>query len=212
MARTRAASYDDQRERILQQAAALFARQGYSGTSMNAVAQACGVSKAALYHYVPDKSALLLQIALTHVARLEDLVQTVLAQELPARARLEALILQFVQEYANARHEHRVLTEDIKFLSPEEQQHVVLAQRRVVDAFAEAVVELQPHLAHHSLHKAVTMLLFGMINWMFTWLRPEGPLSHQAMAPVVCDLFFGGLAAVHPPDSFSPSLTTATRR
>ena len=41
------------------------------------------------------------------------------------------------------------------------------------------------------------MLLFGMINWMFTWLKPRGRrLTHADMAPIVCDLFFGGLGAV----------------
>ena len=37
------------------------------------------------------------------------------------------------------------------------------------------------------------MLLFGMINWMFTWMRPDGELDYDAMAPVVADLFLGGL-------------------
>jgi TetR/AcrR family transcriptional regulator len=40
------------------------------------------------------------------------------------------------------------------------------------------------------------MLLFGMMNWLFTWLRPDGALTHEAMSTVVADLFFGGLAAV----------------
>jgi hypothetical protein len=41
------------------------------------------------------------------------------------------------------------------------------------------------------------MLLFGMINWMFTWLKPkDGALTHADMAPVVADLFFGGLPGV----------------
>ena len=40
------------------------------------------------------------------------------------------------------------------------------------------------------------MLLFGMINWTFTWLRRDGPLSHETLAPVVTALFFGGLPAV----------------
>ena len=43
------------------------------------------------------------------------------------------------------------------------------------------------------------MLLFGMMNWMFTWLRPDGTLDHEAMAPVVADLFLGGLPAVQTP-------------
>jgi TetR/AcrR family transcriptional regulator len=41
------------------------------------------------------------------------------------------------------------------------------------------------------------MLLFGMVNWMFTWMKPDGALSHETMAPIVADLFLGGLAAVH---------------
>ena len=51
MPRGRAAGYDDQREMILARAAELFARSGYPATSMNQVAEACGLSKAALYHY-----------------------------------------------------------------------------------------------------------------------------------------------------------------
>jgi hypothetical protein len=38
-----------------------------------------------------------------------------------------------------------------------------------------------------------------MINWMFTWLKPGGELSHAAIAPIVADLFLGGLPAVKPP-------------
>ena len=196
MGRPRAATYDDQRERILRQAAELFALHGYGGTSMNEVAQACGVSKAALYHYVRDKSELLMLIALTHVGRLEQLTAEVLDRDLPAPERLRQLILRFVDEYAGSRHEHRVLTEDVKFLEPEEQRRVLAAQRRVVAAFAEVVQELRPELAQAGLHKALTMLLFGMINWMFTWLRPAGALSHAQMGQMVAELFFGGLQAV----------------
>ena len=50
MPRGRSATYDDQRELILAQAAQLFARSGYPATSMNQVAEACGLSKATLYH------------------------------------------------------------------------------------------------------------------------------------------------------------------
>jgi TetR/AcrR family transcriptional regulator len=35
-----------------------------------------------------------------------------------------------------------------------------------------------------------------MINWTFTWLRPDGTLSYAALGEMVADLFFGGLPAV----------------
>lgn len=202
MARPRSAGYDDQRDQILAEAAALFAQQGYTATSMNQVAAACELSKAALYHYVRDKHALLALVAEAHVKRLEAVVDEVLADRLPPEARLNELIVRFVREYANAQNEHRVLTEDVKFLEDAEREQVLAIERRVVNAFADTVAAVRPALKPAEMHKPLTMLLFGMINWMFTWLKPaeDGQrLSHEDMAPMVAELFFGGLGAVSLP-------------
>jgi AcrR family transcriptional regulator len=196
MARGRAPTYDSQREQILAQAAALFARKGYPGTSMNEVAEACGVSKPTLYHYVRDKHQLLALITQGHIDRLEAVVHEVAQQKLAPEPRLRRLILRFVEEYADAKNAHRALTEDVRFLEPADRERVLAGERRVVAAFAEAVAALRPGIAAAALDKPLTMLLFGMINWMFTWMRPGGALTHADMAPIVADLFFGGLAAV----------------
>jgi AcrR family transcriptional regulator len=196
MARGRAASYHTQREDILTRAAELFALRGYAGTSMNDVAGACGISKPALYHYVKDKSQLLGEIASSHVTRLQHLVDEVQSLKLPPEDCLRQLIERFVREYAGARHAHRVLTEDIKFLEVQEQQRLLGQQREVVAGFAKAVQQARPELSKTDLGTPLTMLLFGMMNWMFTWLRPDGSLSHEQMGPVVADLFLGGLGAV----------------
>lgn len=198
MPRGRAPGYDAQREDILAHAAALFARQGYPGTSMNEVARACGMSKAALYHYVRDKYRLLVEIAEDHVTHLVALVEEIEAEGLAPAARLRRLIERFVREYASAQNAHRVLTEDVRFLDEPDRERVLSAERRVIAAFAAAIGAIRPDLQAARLDKPLTMLLFGMINWMFTWMRPDGELTHEAMAPVVADLFFGGLPAVHP--------------
>ena len=65
--------------------------------------------------------------------------------------------------------------------------------------FAAAVAALRPDLKQAALAKPLTMLLFGMINWMFTWMKPDGALDHEALAPIVADLFLGGLPAVRLP-------------
>jgi AcrR family transcriptional regulator len=197
MARARAATYDDQRTLILARAAELFARRGYTAASMNEVAAACAVSKATLYHYVRDKHALLAQIAAEHVARLEALVREVKAERLAPAAELDALIRRFTAAYADAQHEHRVLTEDVKFLHDPERAAVEGGQRRVVAAFAAAIARVRPDLA--SLATPLAMLLFGMINWTFTWMKPGGTLTHRTLAPIVSELFFGGLPAVSAP-------------
>jgi AcrR family transcriptional regulator len=177
MARTRAATYDDQRALILRRAAELFARRGYTAASMNDVAAACAVSKSTLYHYVRDKPALLAQIAGEHVARLEALVAAVHAERLPPAAELDALIRRFTAAYADAQHEHRVLTEDVKFLHETERTRIEAGQRRVVAAFAAAIGRVRPDVA--ALATPLAMLLLGMINWTFTWMKPDGALTHD---------------------------------
>jgi AcrR family transcriptional regulator len=199
MGRGRHASYDDQRGMILQRAAELFARGGYPGTSMNQVAQACGLSKATLYHYYRDKYALLVSIADGHVTRLQGIVGAALAEDATPQGQLRALIRRLVEAYAHAQNEHRVLTEDVKFLQPAERDRILAKERELVAAFARVVVALRPDLQQAALAKPLTMLLFGMVNWMFTWMQPHGALAYEDIAPVVADLFLGGLPAVQMP-------------
>lgn len=197
MARPRAANYEDQRAQIVAAAAREFAQRGYTAATMNEIAAASGVSKATLYHYYPSKPALLEHIVRAHVARLEALVDEVAALRLEAPAHLRELITRFMQAYAGAGHEHRVLTEDVKFLDAKARRVVEDGERRVVQAYAQAVAAAHPALPAR-LHKPLAMLLFGMINWTFTWLDDEGPVTHAELGQVVADLFFGGVGAVAP--------------
>ena len=205
MARTRAPNYDIQKEAILSSAAELFARSGYQGTSMNDVAEGSGLSKATLYHYYRDKDELLVSIAAGHVTKLVELVRSVEVDSLiQPTDRLEVLVTRFLTEYADARHSHRVLTEDVKFLPDDARRQIQELERTVVRGFADAITVRCPDLRSAKLDKPVAMLLFGMLNWMFTWLQPDGKLTHATIAPIVCDLFLHGLAGIRVPRELKP--------
>jgi hypothetical protein len=93
-----------------------------------------------------------------------------------------------------------VLTDDVRFLEEADRERVLDQEREVVAGFARAVSALRPGAPSDDLAKPLTMLLFGMINWMFTWMKPNGRLDHAAIAPIVADLFLGGIGAVKSPD------------
>ncbi len=169
----------EQSTAILGHAASLFASRGYAATSMNDVAEASSLSKATLYHYFTEKSQLLFHIADGHVSRLVEVIEEVEQRSLVPTERLRALIARFMREYEHAHHAHRVLTEDVKFLNACQQRTIVEKERRVVDAFARTIVAIRPEADATGLAKPLTMLLFGMLNWMFTWLRPNGPLTYD---------------------------------
>jgi TetR/AcrR family transcriptional regulator len=199
VARRKAASFDTQRGAIRDAAARLFADAGYASTSVADIAAACGVSKALLYHYYRDKEHLLFDIAESYTERLQQIVGEVGGEGLPAVAQLRRLIARFMAEYEHSAARHRVLVQDVKYLSRPHRTRVVARQRAVVDGFARVVGELAPAAAPAALHKPLTMMLFGMMNWTFTWLRDRGPLRYEDLAPVVADLFLGGLSRVRAP-------------
>ncbi len=204
MSRGRSPLYDGQRDAILRSAARLFALRGYAATSMNEIAADTRLSKAALYHYYRDKYAMLVEIAERHVDRLATIADEVDGATDPRHppapeVRMRALITRIIAEYADAQDAHRVLTADVRFLGADDRARILAKERAVVDAFAAAIRAWQPAQHDAGLTTPLTMLLFGMINWMFTWMKPDGPLTHEMMGGIVADLFAGGVPAVGRP-------------
>lgn len=65
---------------ILDAAARLFQEHGYSGTTTNKIAELAGVSIGTLYHYVPDKDALLYALAERHIRESAEVLSAVAEQ------------------------------------------------------------------------------------------------------------------------------------
>jgi AcrR family transcriptional regulator len=193
MARGKAPTFELQRASILEAGAALFARKGFHNASMAELARACGVSKPLLYHYYRDKDHILFDIADSYIDQLLAIVAGVEARGLDAEAHFTALVSRFMEEYEHSQNQHMVLVQDVKFLQAEQAARVAEKQRRVVAAFADALARIEPGLKRRKLDKPVTMILFGMINWTFTWLRADGPLTFRDMAPVVSGIFLNGV-------------------
>jgi len=215
MARPKAAGFDAQRAAIRDAATQLFADKGYASTSIADIAAACRVSKALLYHYYRDKEHLLYDIAISYVQRLQHIVADVGAQDLPPPAHLRQLIARFMSEYEHSAARHRVLVQDVKYLSRAHRSQIVACERAVVADFAAAIEPLAPG-AGGQWAKPLAMILFGMINWTFTWLRDDGTLRHEDLAPVIADLYIGGIGrvrapALSAPKRGAPAARTATR-
>jgi AcrR family transcriptional regulator len=177
---------------ILEQAARAFAERGYATASMSELAAACGVSKALLYHYYDGKDAILFDLLDRYMKRLLAIVDAVQALRLEPRAHLRALIREFLAEYENSRLRHVALVNDTRLLASSQRARIVAQQRKVVTAFSQAVGRACPAIAP-ARRKPAAMLLFGMINWTFTWLEPEGKLSYAEYADMVIAVIEHGL-------------------
>ena len=193
MARGKSPTFEVQRGVILQEAAQLFADKGFHNASMAELAKACGVSKPLLYHYYKDKENILFDIADSYMDQLLAIVAGVESQDLEAEPHLSALVMRFMEEYEHSQSQHVVRVQDVKFLQTAQEEYVVGKQRKVVAAFADAIERVEPGLRSRNLDKPVAMILFGMINWTFTWLRSDGHYTYGDMAPVVTAILLNGV-------------------
>ncbi|MGH3550239.1 MAG: TetR/AcrR family transcriptional regulator [Pseudonocardiaceae bacterium] len=96
----------DKRAAIERAALALFLRDGFARTSVDAVAAAAAVSKRTVYDYYGDKSRLFLDVldrALAgNRARFAELLDRTLGGEVNDLTELEAALLSFGREFASA--------------------------------------------------------------------------------------------------------------
>lgn len=195
MARTRAQDYDAKRDAILHRAAELFAKHGYSGTSITMIADACGMSKALLYHYYPDKEAVLFDILSAHLAELIGAVEKAAATTADPQERLYAIAAALLDEYRDADAEHQVQIANLKLLPEDKQEQLRAMERVLVGVFSDAIALAVPSIGRGPLLKPLTMSLFGMLNWHYLWFRPGKGLGREEYARLVTTLLTAGAEA-----------------
>ena len=105
------APYTAAQTRVIEAALALFAEHGISGTSLQMIADAIGVTKAAVYHQYHTKDELILAVAQVVLARLEAAVTAAEGERSRTRAR-EVLIERMIDLAVERRRAASVLQRD----------------------------------------------------------------------------------------------------
>ena len=122
VAASESASYTVAQTRIIEAALALFAEHGVGGTSLQMIAEAVGVTKAAVYHQYNTKDEIILAVAQVVLARLEAAVTAAEAERSRSRAR-EVLVTQMIDLAVERRQWAGVLQQDpvmLRFLQEHE--------------------------------------------------------------------------------------------
>jgi len=199
MARTRSENYDGIYLGILTQAAALFSAQGYMRSSIADLADACQLSRGALYHYFDSKEAILFAILDAHIREMIARVEAAVSEGGSTLAQFRNIIRTIVEVNAKSPHEQRVLIHDLSFLNEDEQQIIKSLQRQLVDTVTDLLVRLDAEgKIVRRTRKIYTMILFGIINYTYTWYDPKGGISPREFADIAIDLFMNGFAQPAP--------------
>src|SRR3954447_4430289 len=183
----------DQKERIRRKAAQLFARNGYHGTGMQALSEAVGLGRGALYHHIGSKEALFEDVSTRHVREMIDFGERILREDLPAEEKIRRLSRAQMQTLAEHLPEWTIFQRDATMLNGPVRRRIVATRDRFEFVWAAIIEDGVARGEFRELDPVALKGALGMYNYSYLWIRPRGRLTPEEIADVFCDILLAGI-------------------
>jgi TetR/AcrR family transcriptional regulator, cholesterol catabolism regulator len=182
------------REEILHAALRAFRQSGYHGATLEDIARRLGILKSGLYHYFPDKEAILYECHRESLGELDRIVAETRRLQEP-RERLRHIIREHVRVMTDTL-EGSPLAFEVTAFSAGRRREIIAARDRY-EAEVRLVLEagMRAGVFRKTDAKVAAFAVLGAINWIARWYRPEGSLQAEELGDCFADLFLSGLDA-----------------
>lgn len=197
----------DKLRHILRHAAQVFAAKGYEGASIRDISRSSGVSLSGLYYYVKSKQELLYLIQIyTFKTILGRLEQRLAGGGPDSEERLRVLVHNHLDYFLRHPVEMKVLSHEDDALEGEYRKEVTEIKRRYYQIALEIFEGLRKRGGARRINPRVAVLsLFGMMNWIPTWHRPQVDPQAEALAEAMSGLFLRGVMNGRGPSPAKPA-------
>jgi AcrR family transcriptional regulator len=161
------------RSELTREAARLFARKGYHGTSIGDIAEAMGVQKGSLYSHIASKEDLLYETLREGAAAFHAALDAI-PDEMPATEKIRLALRGHLRVVAEQLDVATVFVQEWRYLEGERLEEFVAERRRYEERIRELLREGQElgELRADLDETAAALLLLSAANWAYTWLRP----------------------------------------
>jgi TetR/AcrR family transcriptional regulator, cholesterol catabolism regulator len=187
----------DRREDIIEAAVVLFHEKGFANTSMQDIADAVGMLKGSLYHHITSKEELLYEIHerfMNVILRQAEVRQSL--PKLSSRQQLESIIADLLAAVRDYRPYVEVFFRE-RYAVRGPRWEAIHRKREAYEAMVRNLIregQRDGSFRADLDSTVVTLGLFGMCNWSFQWLDPNGRLSAAEIAQTFATLFLDGLS------------------
>ena len=193
-------SVEQRRIEILEATRAVVLEKGFGGTRIKDVSDALGVSTGLVHYHFESKDEILFHIMSHAMEITEDRVINVVRRidgtSLSGlEERLRTLIRLHIQVVLSPEdREITVMLHENHPLPPALRRKINGRKKDYVHFVENLVADIQRKRGSPSsvTPRAAAFALVGMINWIYQWYKPDGPLSGDALVQQFTDIFFHG--------------------
>jgi AcrR family transcriptional regulator len=183
----------ERKREIRAKAAEVFAARGFDRASIRDVAAATEMSLAGLYYYYRGKDEILFDIQYEAFQTLLEGVAEQLAGVRDPVEKLDRVIAQHCGFFASHLSEMKVMSRESEQLDGKFARDVGELRRRYVRLVRGILEEVAKNHEPRDLPTDTTVfLLFGMMNWMYTWYDRKRDGGPDEIARQVRTLFLHG--------------------
>jgi len=183
---------------ILASAVAAFGRHGYHGTSMSEIADSLQLTKGSLYHYFENKADILYAAHDRSLERMQRALERIAISGADPATQLREIVVEHVRAMVGG-FQGTALALELDAL-PDAARRRIVAQRDQYERGLRRILEqgvaggdfraVDPAL--------VGFAIFGAVNWIARWYRPDGGADAGTVGRCFADLFLRGV--VEPTD------------
>lgn len=160
------------RTEILHSALRAFRAKGFNATTLEDIATQLGIRSAALYHYFPDKDAILYACHREGLAEVARILAEAKTKYTSPRDRLRYAIHEHVRVMTDTL-EGSALALEVSALSPRRRAEVIAERDRYERALRDIVQDGMQSGAFRAMDpKLAIFAILGAINWVARWYRP----------------------------------------
>lgn len=195
---------------IIAEATRLFAERGFSGTSLKDIADATGLTRPALYHYVKNKDEILAKLVTELAEGPARALRAIRRQsELGAAQQLRKMAHAIALQQATEPTKFQLLIRSEADL-PAELVGPYNKSRR--DVLNEIVGVIEAGISSGQFRpvdpRVAALSIIGQCNWVAWWHHPGTPEENSRVADTIADL---AVASLESSDDVDPSVDPRTR-
>ncbi|MCW8836988.1 MAG: TetR family transcriptional regulator [Rhodospirillales bacterium] len=196
LAFNRTAQHEERLQGILDEAALLFNRKGYSGTTLDELAARLGLTKPALYYYVKGKEDLGYQSYLRTLDYQRSYIETA---DREAGTGLDAIAL-YIRKSCNATNRPAAIPTEVAALNDDRRDALGVLIRENTHALRRLIYRGVDDGSIAVSDPAIAALaIIGALSWVPQWYARDDAYSNdirlEAIGAGLADIFLNGLCA-----------------